>query len=65
MTRTECEKLLTETLKMLRTMIQDYAGKQIVSLTISESHICAFSMDDDDNYTLNVNEWIEEEKTDE
>lgn len=65
MTRTECEKLIIENLKMLHTMIKDYTGDQIVSLTISNSHVSAFSLDDDENYTLNANEWFEEEKTDE
>ena len=65
MTRTECEKLIIENLKMLHTMIKDYTGDHIVSLTIFKSHVGAFSMDDDQNYILEANEWFEEEKTDE
>jgi hypothetical protein len=59
MTRTECEKLIIENLKMLHTMIKDYTGDQIVSLTISKTHVSAFSLDDDENYILEASDWFE------
>ena len=74
MTRTECEKLITETLKMLHTMIKDYTGDRLVSMTISSSHVSFYAFDDDMKYyILDKAAWYdgtesggdEEEKTDE
>lgn len=73
MTRTECEKLIIETLKMLHTMTKEYTGDRLVSMTVSDSHVSVYAFDDDENYIINRSGWYdgteysddEEEKTDE